>query len=36
MHMAMQQNNIIGVDFDEVQGEHLINIMIFDRLNKNR
>jgi len=27
MHMAMKQNNIIDVDFDEIQGENLTNII---------
>jgi hypothetical protein len=29
MHMAMKKNNIIDVDFDEVDGENLMNIMDF-------
>jgi hypothetical protein len=29
MHMAMKQKNIIDVDFDQVEGENLINIIDF-------
>ena len=29
MHMAMKQNNIIDVDFDEIQNKNLTNIINF-------